>query len=96
MIVEIYRSPSGHSESVERDEIDDTTGEGVQIEPQIVDVVGPSSAPRSTQSTPPRLTFSKSILPGYVLISLSILNDIMHRLGIVEAKMQLIKGGMKP
>lgn len=53
VIAEIFKIQGGQTNTVGQTEIGDTTGGDVQIEPQIYDAVGTSSASSPTRSVPP-------------------------------------------
>lgn len=75
--------------------MNDTTGGAVQTESQKADIIGTFSAPLHTLFVLPHPASSKSTPSGYVLIYQSNLNEIMSNLGIVKAKVQLMKGRVK-
>lgn len=96
MIAVMFRSQDGQIETIGQDEIDDTIGESAQTKPQTADTVGKSSALPPSQSIPPRLASCGFEPQGYMLIYQPSHNDIMHRLGMVEDKVQLMEGCVKP
>lgn len=82
MLFDIFQQ-SGQAETIEAAEI------GGQTETIQIDTTGTSSAP----SVPPR---PRGKPYGLIMISQAMCTEAMSRIGILEAKVHNIEGGVKP
>ncbi|KAF3633134.1 hypothetical protein FXO38_25740 [Capsicum annuum] len=67
-----------------------------QAKPQASDIAGTSSTPTPPLIVTSQLSIAKSVPSNYVLVLHLILTEIVHRLSIIETKVQLMKGVIKP